>query len=124
MEIKGPDWYKVVYNLCTAQVEQLNEWFEKEVEPINKLLSEGVEVQSIMKWAGANYIWQDPGDIARSDSKDKPHHKALLINIQEINPKTKEEKLLEALEWALHAYETDSVNVYNDALRVYKEFVE
>ena len=99
-------------------------WFTNKIEPINKILSEGVEVQSVMKWAGENYVWQAPGDIFRCDSKAKPHHKALLINIQEINPKNKEEKLLEALEWAINAYQVDSKNLYEDALKVYKEFVE
>lgn len=38
--------------------------------------------------------------------------------------KTKEEKLLEALGWALDSYGRNSSVLYEDALKVYKEFVE
>ena len=57
-------------------------WFDEHVEPINKMLSEGVEVY------GSN---NRPLDGWNQKSYESTTHKALLINIEPIKKETKGE---------------------------------
>jgi len=62
------------------------EWFEKEVEPINKMLDEAVEVYGYSDLNVSNHTYA-------SDKQECDTHKALLINIQPIKKETAEEIL-------------------------------
>lgn len=100
LEIKFPDWVDYLTEQGTeadrkdyAFQKRINDWFKENVEPINKLLREGVEV------------YGQPGSMLWSDNNLHTHtHKALLINIQPIKQKTREEKLEDALKDFVEAY--------------------
>ena len=69
-------------------------WFETVVEPVNKMLEQGVEVVGHKEadhpyW----YMFENPS----KESMKSHTHKALLINIQDIKPKTKGERAIESL---------------------------
>lgn len=87
-QIERPDWLKM-----WAQPPQFqntyNEWFDEHVEPVNKLLSEAVEV---FGYDTESSIWQKP------DYHDlhQVTHKAYLIGIEPIKEETAEELLIEA----------------------------
>ncbi|MCP3684565.1 MAG: hypothetical protein GY861_18010 [bacterium] len=72
-KIERPDWAKV--NFPLGGEDNLNRWFDNNVEPLNKMLDEAVEVYTSdlndreETWARRPY-----GDT----------HKALLVNIQPI----------------------------------------
>ena len=74
-------------------------WFEANVEPINKLLAEGVEVYANHNKASKGYAW------TVEHWTDSDTHKALLIGIEPIKPKTKEERALDLLREMLAEWE-------------------
>jgi hypothetical protein len=86
MKIEKPDWSQMcqsggrIHNFWKS----LDEWFEREVEPINKMLSEGIEVQgNISLHPDKGYSFS--GGVI---GKHNPTHKALLINIEPIKKET------------------------------------
>ena len=99
LEIEKPAWTpnpdEVYGALQVLTLTDFNKWFTENVEPINKLLREGVEVYYNYSYSndiGAReYFWHE--SHVPSDEK-----KALLINITETKPKTRVEKLEECLE--------------------------
>ena len=95
LKIEKPNWHvelitlnKSSSGMSLAQEQWLNEWFHQEVEPINKILAEGVEVSG------------DVDDFSMSEWRstkgrgyENNTHKALLINIQPIKKDTAEDVL-------------------------------
>lgn len=70
---------------------QLNKWFDQNIKPLNKLISEGLEVQKV-----DGYAWDTPDKF--SDKTIGPiTHKALLIGIQPIKKETPSELIDKAL---------------------------
>lgn len=89
LKIEKPDWYKLApkkkepWNDYEAN---LDHWFDTYVEPINKLLAEGVEVRS----CPLKYTWAAKG----TDHYEKNNgFSALLINIEPIRKETAEDVL-------------------------------
>lgn len=91
MKIKRPDWE----SLCNVGTDiflheksktWLDVWFDREIQPVNKILEEGVEVYGCDN-GGCNWQMQE-----RIDASDFDTHKALLINIQPIMKETREER--------------------------------
>jgi len=80
MKIERPDWLGMLKHRAMDS-EILNAWFNAYVSPINKLLSEGVEVYM----PSNSTVW---GITASKTFKDT--HKALLINIQPIKKESAE----------------------------------
>ena len=90
MKIDRPDWYKIAATPWNNINETtLNEWFDEFVEPINKMLSEAVQVYGYIEDGKpkyySSYTW---GDSIKES-------KALLINIQPIKKETAEDVLRE-----------------------------
>jgi len=81
MKIERPDWLNLLPMSDTHIRSALNEWFTEHVEPINKMLSEGVSVTGYQNDIAT--VWRDE----RSNCKNGTH-KALLINIEPIKQET------------------------------------
>lgn len=77
MRIEKPNWPGSEW--LGGMSERFNAWFDKEVEPINGLLSEGGEV-----YGENDGCWFDDG----AQDERINTHKALLINIQPIKKDT------------------------------------
>lgn len=91
MKIEKPDWYKLTHSKVYP-FEVLDQWFQENVEPVNKMLEDAVEmVGDAEDFSCGSWIRRN-GQV----STDRTH-KALLINIQEIKPKTREERAIELL---------------------------
>lgn len=89
MKIERPDWNGFFGISDKLGVEA---WFNDKVEPINKMLSEGVEV-FVPK------DFKDPdGGFWGKNKQSFDTHKALLINIQPIKKETAEDVLRDILE--------------------------
>lgn len=87
MKIKKPCWEDLLcYIDYEATEKNLDMWFEENVEPVNKVLSEGVEVRGPFTTFKS---WEVPFTHLGSELK------ALLINIQPIKQQSREEKLEE-----------------------------
>lgn len=83
IEIKNPDYLKAQRRFSADNFPELfNKWFTEEVEPINKMLSEGVEVYN----TDSGYGWADTLEV-------RAVRKATLINIQPIKKETAEDVL-------------------------------
>ena len=89
MKIKKPHWFDEAGDLPTGIFELPSTkishqdfilWWKDQVEPVNKILSEGVEVVA----TGAEFSWYGAAEVARVGYNYEPHHKALLINIQPV----------------------------------------
>jgi len=93
LQIEKPTWWKLINGTFPPQfsVDSLAKWFEENVEPINKMLAEGVEVFSKYDKTYLGYMWS---------TADNHHqnHKALLINIQPIEKETAEDVLRDFIE--------------------------
>ena len=83
-QIKRPQW-EHLFGACALEPKYhdehmaLNEWFDTYVTPVNKMLSEGVEVYGV--WDTTNI----PDIVCRfGTTEDLPTHKALIINIEPI----------------------------------------
>lgn len=94
MKIEKPDWLELLnygptgFNLETESI--LDTWFRRNVEPVNKMLSEGVEVYSYENESG----WV----VRELNNSGDLEEKALLINIQPIVRETAEDVLRDYLE--------------------------
>lgn len=77
-----------IHRVCRLKIityDEFKEWFDEHVEPVNKLLSEGVEVYyDIDEQDG--YFWHERKYL-------ESEKKALLINITEIKKETAEDVL-------------------------------
>lgn len=94
-------------------------WFQENVEPVNKMLSEGPQVYCAAgKELRLTDVWFQgkPGKYAT--------HKALLVGIQEIKPKTREEKALELLEDIINEHDRFPHNLSGDAVQKAKAILE
>jgi hypothetical protein len=83
MKIERPDWdsFHGSDTLNDTYVSELQFWFDKNVEPINKMLEEGIEVegQRVRRTDGGEEFWKFLSGKPLYET-----HKALLINIQPI----------------------------------------
>ncbi len=89
MKIKRPDWWNIdsfYQNQQSKLLDNLQDWFDTHVEPINKLLGEGVEVYGSMETN--NKTWTPLRDVSC-----RQEHKALLIGVTKINQETAEDIL-------------------------------
>jgi hypothetical protein len=103
MKIEKPDWKSICDSiLLTHEVSSLNSWFQENVEPVNKMLEGAVEV----------FTQSDPAEHThwRGYKSKGDTHKALLINIQEIKPKTKGERAIELLR---DMFECENIEPYH-----------
>lgn len=88
--IEKPDFANDVLFSHTLE---FNKWFYDFVEPINKLLREGVEVK---RYAENDMEWFTDNAI---HCKEIPSHNALLINIQPVKQETPEDVLRDICNW-------------------------
>lgn len=105
LRIKFPAWVGYMTEQGTEPTyhhhqfqKQFENWWHREVEPINKMLSEGVEVTGCVPPGEKETLWSHKGI-----SKDT--HKALLINIQPIEKDTPEKVLRDWLKCSGESYE-------------------
>lgn len=66
-----------------------DEWFDREVEPVNKMLKGAVEVSGFGD--APNWTWKQ--DIENLSYAGRPEYRALLINIEPIKKETAEDVL-------------------------------
>lgn len=94
MKIERPDTWCASYGAI-----EFYQWFDKHVEPINKMLAEGVELRSALNAPEEEFVVNSKewwfGESAIGFARGT--HKALLINIQPIEEKTLEERLKDIL---------------------------
>lgn len=94
-KIEGPDWSKL--DSMLSEVDLVEDWFKQYVEPVNCAIDKAVRVYSYT--GNDDSYW-----CLESQSKElSKNHQALLINIEPIIKKTREERL-EA--FVLIVYET------------------
>lgn len=92
MKIERPIWNMITK--ANQHHDRLNMWFNDFVDPVNNILSAGVEIKGYHdKKAKSEFEF-----ISDWDSCFTPTHKALLINIQPIKQQTREKKLEEFVE--------------------------
>lgn len=107
MKIEQPNWTNIMgMTKPNSHYEsRLRWWFEEHVEPINKMLAEGVEVagDEVDK---DTWIW---GSHYMDDGCEK---KALLINIQPIKKETAEEVLRDYIKW--HTEKPDTIDITDE----------
>lgn len=89
MKIARPN-FEVVYNdsASFSMNKAMNDWFDEHVEPLNKMLAEGVELYGSET---------RPLDGWNQKSYESSTHKALLINSEPIKEKSREEKMTKLL---------------------------
>lgn len=87
MKIERPDWQDLFLHAG------MNIWFDTHVEPINKLLSEGVEVKGNITPTSNQEPYNGYDFNGGTLGKTDPTHKALLINIEPIKQETREQQL-------------------------------
>lgn len=93
-KIKKPDFVAMwAQSSSTSMKSVYDKWFEENVEPINKAID---DAEVVYGW-GKGYDWY-PSQTIYKKNVTQPHHKALLINIEPIKQKTREEKLEEFVE--------------------------
>jgi hypothetical protein len=85
MKIERPNWY-IDYDFYSR--DHFDKWFNENVEPINEMLSKGIEV----------YNWEEVWHPKLDAYDDKPTSKALLINIEPIKQETAEDMLRRILD--------------------------
>lgn len=88
LKIEKPVWMRLLTSqpaIIHRRINELDTWFKEHVEPINKMLAEGVEVRTCELDKSAWYNFNEPVKTDR--------YKALLINIQPIKQETREDKL-------------------------------
>ena len=83
MQIEKPDFKELL--LSNFPVTDINSWFDSKVEPINKMLAEGVEIYQELKLMDS--LW----DTDKDSHNMKFDTKALIINIRPIKRETKED---------------------------------
>jgi len=114
--IERPDWKNITVHstqvggwYCSDEINKnLNDWFDKHVEPINKMLSKAVEVQSGNK---ESLHWS-AYDVREAT------HKALLINIEPIVKDTVEIVLRDMTNTLINGTEHDFKAVLERAKKV------
>ena len=104
MKIEKPDWQEVCsgkVGTCTTEAKGLlNDWFQEHVEPVNKMLSEAVEVAC---WKSDEHnTWCS--DETVGPNNECVSHKALLINIQPIRKDSAEDILRDLCDLYRHSY--------------------
>jgi len=109
-KIERPDWR------CFPNDASLAEWFNENVEPINKMLSEGVEVNCIQS---NDNVWYYRDNINNLHSVTQ---KAFLINIEPI----KKENAKDVLRDYIRAYDGEvmdcgEIELYNRARKVLED---
>lgn len=89
MRIERPDYHEMAAKVMSGRSPGwdvlIDEWFHNNVEPMNKMLSEGVEVYGEDNCSGN--IWAQECQLTNHKLK------ALLINIQPIKKETAEDVL-------------------------------
>ena len=88
MKIERVIWANISGGECGVNQRAFDYWFDECVEPINKMLSEGVEVYGTSNLTYSNYD-------SRLNFNRTDHHSALLINRQPIKRKSREQQLEE-----------------------------
>ena len=93
LKIERPDWDDLYIetpgkgslnmSISDQEIRILNRWFDQHVEPINKMLAEGVEVYG---YGDDKSIWQKP----EHHDMHEVTHKALLICIEPLEKKCPE----------------------------------
>lgn len=131
LKIKRPNWaecfvpvgfdYNRIQNLSlreyrecrSALLRKLGGWFTDNVEPINKMLDAAVEVKCVKGLWGPNkeemWVAEEPHVTSHQRT-----HTALLINIQTIKQKTREEKLEGCLRGLIEIGKRDLSNLKYD----------
>lgn len=111
MKIEKPDWTTVNGGLC-LDYRNFDEWFQEKVEPVNSMFKDAVEfrcysepIMSTSKTTLYKERWMPFNEFPQSDSKLVKT--ATLINIQEIKPKTREERAIELLGELVDRYHPD-----------------
>lgn len=98
MKIEKPDWEIIKRNhpigfACSKPEDyQLSQWFKENVDPVNKLLSEGVEVVGKVKNIDGG-LTNKKYWCATQIQNTNETHTGLLINIQPIKKETAEDVL-------------------------------
>ena len=90
MKIKHPDWYDFEgdnQKICPAK---LAKWFEKYIDPINKMLDLGIQVSRV-KDTCVYHELEHPANVY--------DYKGMVINMQLIKEETIEDVLMEILYW-------------------------
>jgi len=88
MKIERPDWKSTLKeHVMTYGVVLLNKWFDENVEPINKMLEEGVEVFGFQDDDDGG-CWKTWTCRMNSDT-----HSMFIINRKELKKETAEEVL-------------------------------
>ena len=92
MKIEKPFWF-LSFGFEGKKHDKIDRWFDEHVEPVNKMLAEGVEVWGYppSESAKEDHIWGVQKD-------EHLTHKALLINIQPIKKETAEDVLKELVQ--------------------------
>ena len=108
MKIIRPDWYsRYGHRSHEVGLNDLNNWFQdwfsENVKPINKMLSEGVEVYSTTH-TGHGKTWNSAQVMDDT-------HTALLINIRPVKKETAEDVLREFIEEAEHWFDGNSCDI-------------
>ena len=97
MKIERPDWLVLMRPDRTDpdsyfKKSEFDEWFDKHVEPINKMLEEGVEVYNDETLSDTIWAYDMRPEFVKDQTR-----KALLINIQPIVKETAEDVLSDIL---------------------------
>ncbi len=104
MFIKRPNWMELINGTFPQETtrDSLNNWFSECVRPVNKIVNEGVMLTG-NKSIGDNYLYFD-SRVHQASIPIPKHHKitGLLINIEPIKEKTREEKFEEFLRCILN----------------------
>ena len=106
MEIIEPNWYDLDC-LPSMGPKKARIWFKENVEPINKLLAEGVEVYADK--------FEEDKPIYFKDRAGEGQ-KALLINLQPIKAETAEDVLRDAIEFLDPHSDSEAKPDYNHEL--------
>lgn len=98
MKIERPDWYPMLgigngprYTERVSR-EKLDQWFDNHIEPINKMLADGVEVYG---YNDVSVEYEGEGWCFAQSEAPNDTHKALLVDIQSIRKKSREQQLEE-----------------------------
>ena len=105
MKIEKPDWYSLFGNPSSDFKGCLDTWFNKNVEPINRMLEKAVEVSGNVDQFSMS-MWRATKGRGTEDNT----HKALLINIQPIKKETAEDVLRDIIENEFRSMSTALLN--------------
>jgi len=111
MKIERPKWQSMLDTgpPYSNPLDDLNRWFDKYVEPVNKILSEGIEVSGHRQREG----WL-MGSLL-DENNDGDTHKALLINIEPLKKLTAtEEKAVKILNQIIQADDDGDLMGWNE----------